>query len=147
MFFMGGIDSWRMIVNSDYIPCRWCPEKKYPRSETVDFQRGEVEWEGGSLYFPQSELSHGYRLSELLSSFFHKRLKAVFRKDLSVSQKTLVFRETFSLFLSSKSLCVMQQILICQSLPLTAVKLHFTVKREQSDKENNRMIFVVILTS
>ena len=29
------------------------PEKKYPRSETVDFQRGEVEWEGGNLYFPQ----------------------------------------------------------------------------------------------
>ena len=28
-------------------------EKKYPRSETVDFQRGDVEWEGGNLYFPQ----------------------------------------------------------------------------------------------
>ena len=52
MFFMGGIDSWRMIVNSDYsMPL--VPEKKYPRSETVDFQRGEVEWEGGNLYFPQ----------------------------------------------------------------------------------------------
>lgn len=51
-FFLGGIDSWRMIVNTDYgMPL--CPEKKYPRSETVDFQRGEVEWEGGNLYFPQ----------------------------------------------------------------------------------------------
>ena len=51
-FFLGGIDSWRMIVNSDYsMPL--VPEKKYPRSETVDFQRGEVEWEGGNLYFPQ----------------------------------------------------------------------------------------------
>ena len=51
-FFMGGIDSWRMIVNTDYgMPL--VPEKKYPRSETVDFQRGEVEWEGGNLYFPQ----------------------------------------------------------------------------------------------
>lgn len=50
-FFMGGIDSWRMIVNTDYgMPL--VPEKKYPRSETVDFQRGEVEWEGGNLYFP-----------------------------------------------------------------------------------------------
>lgn len=47
MFFMGGIDSWRMIVNSDYsMPL--VPEKKYPRSETVDFQRGEVEWEGAT---------------------------------------------------------------------------------------------------
>lgn len=51
-FFMGGIDSWRMIVNSDY-GRPLVPEKKYPRSETVDFQRGEVEWEGGNLYFPQ----------------------------------------------------------------------------------------------
>ena len=51
-FFLGGIDSWRMIVNTDYgMPL--VPEKKYPRSETVDFQRGEVEWEGGNLYFPQ----------------------------------------------------------------------------------------------
>ncbi len=51
MFFCGGIDSWRMIVNSDYsMPL--VPEKKFPRSETVDFQRGEVEWEGGNLYFP-----------------------------------------------------------------------------------------------
>ena len=51
-FFLGGIDSWRMIVNTDYgMPLQ--PEKQYPRSETVDFQRGEVEWEGGNLYFPQ----------------------------------------------------------------------------------------------
>ena len=29
------------------------PAKRYPRSETVDFQRGEVEWRGGNLYFTQ----------------------------------------------------------------------------------------------
>ncbi len=51
-FFLGGIDSWRMIVNSDYgMPL--VPAKQYPRSETVDFQRGEVEWSGGNLYFTQ----------------------------------------------------------------------------------------------
>lgn len=50
MFFFGGIDVWRMIVNNDYSMPLY-PEKKYPRSETVDFQRGEVEWEGGNLYF------------------------------------------------------------------------------------------------
>lgn len=51
-FFVGGIDSWRMVVNNDFgMPLY--PEKKYPRSETVDFQRGEVEWDGGNLYFPQ----------------------------------------------------------------------------------------------
>ena len=51
-FYLGGIDSWRMVVNSDYgMPL--VPEKKYPRSETVDFQRGEVEWAGGNLYFTE----------------------------------------------------------------------------------------------
>ncbi len=49
-FFLGGIDSWRMIVNSDFGECLF-PAKTYPRSETVDFQRGEVEWKGGNLYF------------------------------------------------------------------------------------------------
>ena len=52
-FFLGGIDSLLMIVNTVYgMPL--VPEKKYPRSETVDFQRGEVEWESGNLYFPKS---------------------------------------------------------------------------------------------
>ena len=27
------------------------PEKQYLRSEPNDFQRGEVEWKGGNLYF------------------------------------------------------------------------------------------------
>ena len=48
-FFCGGVDSWRMLVNQDYgMPL--FPAKHYPRSETVDFQHGEVEWEGGNLY-------------------------------------------------------------------------------------------------
>ena len=49
-FFLGGIDSWRMVVNSDYGESLF-PAKMWPRSETVDFQRGEVEWKGGNLYF------------------------------------------------------------------------------------------------
>ena len=51
-FFLGGIDAWRMVVNSDYGQ-PLVPKKRYPRSETVDFQRGEVEWDGGNLYFNQ----------------------------------------------------------------------------------------------
>ena len=51
-FFLGGIEPYRLVVNSDYGQ-PFSPEKKYPRSETVDFQRGEVEWEGGNLYFNQ----------------------------------------------------------------------------------------------
>ena len=55
-FFLGGIEPYRLVVNSDY-GREFSPEKKYPRSETVDFQRGEVEWEGGNLYFNQWDWS------------------------------------------------------------------------------------------
>ncbi len=49
-FYLGGIDSWRLIVNNDYSRELY-PAKIYPRSDTVDFQRGELEWEGGNLYY------------------------------------------------------------------------------------------------
>ena len=52
LFFLGGIDSWRMAVNNDY-GCPLYPAKRFPRSETVDFQRGEAEWRGGNLYFTE----------------------------------------------------------------------------------------------
>ena len=41
-----------MGVNNDYGTPRH-PAKRYPRSETVDVQRGEGEWRGGNLYFTQ----------------------------------------------------------------------------------------------
>jgi hypothetical protein len=49
-FYLGGIDAYRLIVNDDYSRDLY-PMKVYPRSETVDFQRGELEWRGGNLYF------------------------------------------------------------------------------------------------
>jgi len=49
-FYSNGIDAYRWIVNDDFSQ-DFYPAKKYPRSETVDFQRGEVEWSGGNLYF------------------------------------------------------------------------------------------------
>lgn len=51
-FFMSGIDSYRLYVNSDFSG-DFYPEKRYPRSETVDFQRGEVESSQWNLYFDQ----------------------------------------------------------------------------------------------
>ncbi len=51
-FFMSGIDSYRFYINSDYSD-GFYPEKKYPRSETVDFQRGEVETDKRNLYFDE----------------------------------------------------------------------------------------------
>lgn len=48
--YSNGMDAYRWIVNNDYSRPLF-PEKIYPRSETVDFQRGELEWKGGNLYF------------------------------------------------------------------------------------------------
>lgn len=49
-FYMTGIDAYRLIVNDDFSR-PLTPSKKYLRSEPYDFQRGEVEWKGGNLYF------------------------------------------------------------------------------------------------
>ncbi len=51
-FYVHGIDSYRLIINDDYAQELY-PPKKYLRSEPYDFQRGEVEWDGGNLYFDQ----------------------------------------------------------------------------------------------
>lgn len=51
-FYRSGIDSYRLVVNDDYSK-ELSPAKKYMRSEPYDFQRGELEWEGGNLYFDQ----------------------------------------------------------------------------------------------
>ena len=49
-YYTKGIDAYRLIVNQD-IGRDLYPVKVHPRSETVDFQRGEVEWRGGNLYY------------------------------------------------------------------------------------------------
>ncbi len=49
-FFTKGLDCFRYIVNDDYSG-EFFPAKIHHRSETVDFQRGEVEWRGENLYF------------------------------------------------------------------------------------------------
>ena len=51
-FYLGGLDGYRIAFNDDYgRPLQ--PAKTHFRSETVDLQRGEVEWSGGNLYFDQ----------------------------------------------------------------------------------------------
>lgn len=49
-FYLTGIDSYRLIVNEDFSQALF-PAKIWPRSEPVDFQRGELEWKGGNIYF------------------------------------------------------------------------------------------------
>lgn len=51
-FYLGGLDALRVAFNDDYSR-QFVPAKQHPRSETVDLQRGEVEWDGGNLYFDQ----------------------------------------------------------------------------------------------
>ncbi len=50
-FYCGNLDSLRLVVNHDFGQPLY-PAKTFFRSETVDFQRGEVEWRGGNLYYP-----------------------------------------------------------------------------------------------
>jgi len=51
-FYFGNIDNYRFIVNNDFSGLLY-PVKLFPRSDTIDFQRGELEWEGGNLYYDQ----------------------------------------------------------------------------------------------
>ncbi|RPE77051.1 transglutaminase-like domain-containing protein [Vulcaniibacterium tengchongense] len=51
-FYLGGIDAYRIAFNDDY-GREFVPPKRHFRSETVDSQRGEAEWDGGNLYFDQ----------------------------------------------------------------------------------------------
>ena len=51
-FNFGNTDAYRLIANDDY-GMELFPPNKFFRSEPVDFQRGEVEWKGGNLYFGQ----------------------------------------------------------------------------------------------
>ncbi|HEV2970615.1 MAG TPA: beta-L-arabinofuranosidase domain-containing protein [Pirellulales bacterium] len=50
-FYFGHLDSYRLIVNRDY-GRDLVPPKQSLRSETLDFQRGEVEIDGKNLYYP-----------------------------------------------------------------------------------------------
>lgn len=50
-FYVGGLDGWRMAANARH-GGKLSPPKRWERSDDVDFQRGEVEWQGGNLYFP-----------------------------------------------------------------------------------------------
>jgi hypothetical protein len=51
-FYISGIDEFRLIINDDF-GSSFNPEKQFYRSEPIDFQRGELEWKGGNIYFNQ----------------------------------------------------------------------------------------------
>jgi hypothetical protein len=51
-WMFGNMDHYRLTVNGDYGALLTPPKADF-RSETVDFQRGEVEADGRNLYFDQ----------------------------------------------------------------------------------------------
>jgi transglutaminase-like putative cysteine protease len=51
-FYFGGLDQYRMIANGDHSQTL-NPPKESLRSDTVDFQRGELEWGRHNIYFDQ----------------------------------------------------------------------------------------------
>ncbi|WP_082190287.1 transglutaminase-like domain-containing protein [Frateuria defendens] len=60
-FYLGGLDAYRVAFNDDYGQ-PLVPAKQYPRSDTVDSQRGEVEWRGGNLYYDQWSYHFAWQL-------------------------------------------------------------------------------------
>ena len=55
-FYFGGLDWYRMAANSDHSQ-RLTPPKNSFRSDDVDFQRGELEYDNTSIYFDQYSYS------------------------------------------------------------------------------------------
>ncbi|MDR0540652.1 MAG: transglutaminase domain-containing protein [Dysgonamonadaceae bacterium] len=51
-FYSNGMDAYRWIVNSDFSQPLF-PNKTFLRGDDVDFQRGELEWRGGNIYYDQ----------------------------------------------------------------------------------------------
>lgn len=49
-FYKSGMDYFRLAANRG-VCGSFSPEKKFIRSETVDSQLGEVEWNGGNLFY------------------------------------------------------------------------------------------------
>jgi transglutaminase-like putative cysteine protease len=49
-FYCGNMDHFRLYVNGAHMQ-PLDPPKEHYRSEPVDFQRGEAEWEGGNIYY------------------------------------------------------------------------------------------------
>lgn len=60
-FYLGSIDNYRIAFNSDY-GRPLLPAKQHFRSDTVDSQRGEVEWDGGNLYYEQWDYDFAWQI-------------------------------------------------------------------------------------
>ncbi len=55
-FYFGRLSPYRLVANDD-VGRPHIPAKMFPRSDTVDFQRGELETQNENLYFDQFDYS------------------------------------------------------------------------------------------
>ncbi len=60
-FYLGGLDNWRIAFNDDWSR-EFAPAKRRFRSDTVDSQRGEAEWDGGNLYYDQFDYGFEWQI-------------------------------------------------------------------------------------
>ena len=67
-FYLSGIDSYRLIFNDDHAN-DFYPAKIYFRSDTVDSQRGEVEWRGGNIYFDKRSWTLDWEIIPIIGEF------------------------------------------------------------------------------
>jgi transglutaminase-like putative cysteine protease len=60
-FYLGGLDNFRIAFNDDYSR-DFIPPKRFFRSDTVDSQRGEVEWDGGNVYYDKWNYGFSWKI-------------------------------------------------------------------------------------
>lgn len=60
-FYLGGLDNFRIAFNDDFAQ-EFVPPKRHFRSDTVDSQRGEVEWDGGNLYYDKWNYDFSWKI-------------------------------------------------------------------------------------
>jgi transglutaminase-like putative cysteine protease len=60
-FYLGGLDSFRIAFNDDFSQ-DFVPPKQFFRSDNVDSQRGEVEWDGGNLYYDKWNYDFAWKI-------------------------------------------------------------------------------------
>lgn len=63
-FYLGGLDNFRIAFNDDFSR-DFVPAKQFFRSDTVDSQRGEVEWDGGDLYYDKWNYDFAWKIMPL----------------------------------------------------------------------------------
>ena len=60
-FYLGGLDNYRIAFNDDFSQ-PFVPAKQHFRSDTVDSQRGEVEWDGGNVYYDKWDYHFDWKI-------------------------------------------------------------------------------------